>query len=68
MEYIVYNQTDGIIASPDSFKSPVEAEVFITNFRKRFRFQGFYLTSDMIKIDPADVELEIVSTKEFWRR
>ena len=66
MKYIVYNKTDGIMASQESFNSPEEAEKFIKSFRERFKFQGYYFTSNMERIDPKDVELEIVTEEEFW--
>jgi len=66
MKYVVFNQTDGIMASPGSFDSKEKAEEFIKGFRERFKFQGYYFTSKMERIDPEDVELEIL-TEEEWQ-
>ena len=55
--YIVFNQTDGILASAD-YMTEAQADTFIRNFPKRFAHQGFYRTSGGEHIDPADVVLE----------
>lgn len=59
VKYLVYNKTDGIMAWPEPFNSPEEAEKFMNSFRERFKFQGYYFTKRMERIDPKDVELEI---------
>ena len=63
MEYIVFNRTDGITASPFTFRTPYEAQQFIKDFRKRFDHQGYYLTSNMVRIHPDEVDLEIVAVE-----
>lgn len=68
MKYIVFNKTDGITASPDTFSSIKKAEQFVKSFRERFNFQGYYFTSKMQRIDPKDVILEIVTEKEFYSK
>jgi hypothetical protein len=64
-EYIVMNDTDGIVASPDTYKSKAEAQKFINNFPKRFDFQGYYFTSNMERINPKDVKLRITKSDKF---
>ena len=59
-EYIVFNRTDGITASPVAYTTREEAEQFIKDFPKRFAHQGYYLTSRMERISPEQVILEIV--------
>lgn len=63
-EYIVMNDTDGIPASPNTFKTVSEAKKFIQEFRKRFERQGYYFTSRQERINPKDVELSIQSSWE----
>jgi hypothetical protein len=55
----VFNQTDGIYASPKKFKDEVEAQRFIDEFRKSFKKQGFYLTAGGERISPEEVQLVI---------
>ena len=57
--YSVWNGTDGIYASPEPFATRAEASAFIAKFRQRFEFQGYYLTSDGLRIHPRDIELVI---------
>lgn len=56
-EWEVVNLTDGIIATPVISKS--EADNFIKEFSKKFKEQGYYLTSKGEKIKPEEVKLEI---------
>jgi len=58
-KYMVMNKTDGFFASPETMTG-AEADKFIQDFPKRFKAQGYYLTSNREKIDPLDVELEKV--------
>ena len=57
---IVFNITDGIPASPHPFKTRLEAQKFIIEFRKRYEKQGYYFTSKMTRIKPEEVKLKIV--------
>jgi hypothetical protein len=58
--FYVFNNTDGFYAAPEPFKTREEAEAFIKHFKtERFKHQGYYFTSDMKRIDPADVDLRI---------
>jgi hypothetical protein len=59
-EYIVMNNTDGITASMDSFKTVAQAKKFIADFPKRYEAQGYYRNNKWEKMDPKDVELEVV--------
>jgi Large polyvalent protein-associated domain 11 len=59
-EYLVMNNTDGITASFDTFKTKAQAQKFINDFPKRYEAQGYYRTNTWEKINPKDVELEIV--------
>ena len=58
--YIVMNRTDGFSASPEVMTSD-EADRFIEDFPKRYKAQGYYLTSNRERIDPMDVRLEKVA-------
>ena len=55
----LYNKTDQVYASPDDFVTEAEAAAYATAFRRRFARQGYYLTAECCRIDPADVELVI---------
>lgn len=59
-KYVVFNRTDGIMASRGSFPSKKKANEWIVEFRKRFEVQGYYFTNNMQRIAPADVELEVL--------
>ena len=56
-KYVVFNYTDNIFASADTYNTKKEAKEFITQFRKRFDNQGYYKTNNWDKINPRD-ELE----------
>ncbi len=58
MQYVIYNATDDILASPDTFNKE-EAEQFIINFRERYNVQGYYRTVKGRNILPEQIELEI---------
>lgn len=64
-KYIVMNDTDGIIASPDIFSSKKEAQTYIDNFSKRYDNQGYYLTSNRKRINPKSVRLRITESDKF---
>jgi hypothetical protein len=52
--FMLWNETDGISASHDLFKTEAEAEAFAKRFRKRFEVQGYYLTFDLRRISPVE--------------
>lgn len=55
--FILWNDTDGIPASPEPFKRKREALRFARAFRARHTQQGYYLTADGQRIDPKEVVL-----------
>lgn len=57
--YTVMNETDGITASPYTFKTIKEAKEFIRDFIKRYEKQGYYFSSRMERIEPKYLELSI---------
>lgn len=59
-EYLVMNNTDGITATQETFKTEKDAKKFITDFPKRYEAQGYYRNNKWEKMDPKDVELEII--------
>jgi len=58
----VFNYTDNIFASPETFKDKKSANNFIKKFRDRFKTQGYYRDNRWNKIDPKDIELEVIPT------
>ncbi|MDE2492232.1 MAG: hypothetical protein KGM24_15395 [Elusimicrobia bacterium] len=58
--FALWNETDQVFASHDLFETVAEAETYAEKFRARFAGQGYYLTKDWHRIDPADVELHVV--------
>lgn len=63
MKYQLFNDTDGILASPSTFDSAEEAARAVAQLRRRFEEQGYYLTAHGTKIGPAEVRLTIVPAK-----
>ncbi len=61
MAFKVFNATDGIPATPGSFKTLSEAETFIAKFRCRFEASG-YLTSNCERIPASEINLKIELT------
>ena len=57
--YAVWNWTDGVYATPRKFASRSDARDFVESFRKRYKEQGYYLTSSGLRIAPKDIELVI---------
>lgn len=58
-QFLVYNDTDGVFASPSSM-SLEEAYWFVKDFPKKYQGQGYYLTADGFRINPEDVVLVIL--------
>ena len=58
-EVKVFNQTDGVFASPKTFPNDEAARLFIDEYLKTFIKQGFYLTASGDRIAPKDVQLFI---------
>jgi hypothetical protein len=53
------NATDGIMASPEEFKTEELALGFIKKFKERFERQGYYFTTRMERIPVCSVALEV---------
>ncbi len=58
-EFEVWNETDQVHASPDTFPTREAASAFVAKFRKRFDRQGFYRTVLGERIAPEAVDLVI---------
>ena len=58
--FLVWNDEDNILASPDTFPTRADAEAFVAAFPKRFERQGFYRNVRGEHLDPTDVVLRIV--------
>lgn len=63
--FIVMNRTDGFTASGEVFETREEAQEFVDNFPKRYEAQGYYRNNNLEKINPQDVELEIIDVEEY---
>ena len=59
-EYKVFNYTDNIYASNQTYNSVAEANKFIKDFRKRFEVQGYYRDNRRNKISPEHIDLEVI--------
>jgi hypothetical protein len=55
--YMVFNYTDNIYATGETFKTKKEANDFIKEFRNRFYKQGYYRDNQMNKIAIEDIDL-----------
>lgn len=54
----VFNYTDNIFASELTFTSLKEANLFIDEFRQKFKIaQGYYFTNNRERISPNDIDL-----------
>jgi hypothetical protein len=58
--FVVMNETDGVLATPIVFRHRKSAEQFVADFPKRYEAQGYYRDSRMNKIAPKDVVLRII--------
>ena len=58
--FIVFNKTDGVLASPMVFTTKNAASTWIDKFKERIEnLQGYYLTAKQERISLDDLELEI---------
>lgn len=65
MGYAVFNRTDGVPAGFYEWDTEQEAQECIDKMRNTFKqVQGYYKTATGVRIDPDDVEYEIVKTEE----
>ena len=60
MGYKIYNITNGILATPQTFETIQEAKNFIKDFLARFEKQGYYLTVHKKRMPIDCVDFEIV--------
>jgi uncharacterized protein YcgL (UPF0745 family) len=58
--YQLFNETDQILAAPETFATKELAQVCADKLRKRFASQGFYLTVEGKRIPPESVKLVVV--------
>ena len=58
--YQLFNETDGVFATPATFKTRKQAEACADKFRDRFGVQGYYLTAAGERIAPSEVVLRVV--------
>ncbi len=60
----IFNRTDNVYASPDLFDDVEQAEKFAESFRRRYDRQGYYKTASGARIDPDEIELELVPVEK----
>ncbi len=58
--WLIYNASDSVYFDPRTFATKEEAWAAAEEHRAAYATQGYYLTADGFRIDPADIELEIV--------
>lgn len=59
-EYFIFNDTDGVPASIDSYATKELAEARITQIRENFKKgQGYYRNNRMEKMNPDDVQYRL---------
>ena len=59
-EYKVFNYTDNLYATDETFDKMKDAKAFISMFRSQFAKQGYYKDNKGNKIAPKDIDLEII--------
>lgn len=59
-EYKVFNYTDNLYATDETFDKMKDAKAFISMFRGQFSKQGYYKDNKGNKIAPKDIDLEII--------
>jgi hypothetical protein len=64
MKYLIFNQTDGIYASPIEFNTKEAAIRYTEKLRDKYRSQGYYLTSDRHRIPPEAIDYSIKKIKD----
>ena len=69
MKYLIFNATDQVIATNETFTSVKKAKEKIEQLRKQFN--GYYLTNNWEKISPEDISYHIIEEKiylqNFWQ-
>lgn len=58
--FALYNATDAVYAAPQAFDTEREAWAYAQAFRGRFKQQGYYKTAEGWRIDPDEIELEVI--------
>ena len=62
--YLLWNEEDGLPASPDLFRTEEEARAYARAFRARYEHQGYYLAADWRRIAPEDIRLVVLAADE----
>jgi hypothetical protein len=62
--FLIWNDTDKLLATNTSFRTYKEAEDEIVRLRDSFRKQGYYRTNTWAKIAPEDIKYIIIEKKE----
>ena len=69
MKYLIFNATDQVIATNETFTSVKKAKEKIEQLRKQFN--GYYLTNKWERISPDDISYHIIEEKiylqNFWQ-
>ena len=61
----LFNETDGIYADANDYKTRKEAKKGIENFLRRFDHQGYYFTNRMERIPVSEVVISIRKEKSW---
>ena len=59
--YLLWNEEDGLPASPDLFRTETEAREYARAFRARYSRQGYYFAADGRRIAPKDIRLVVLA-------
>lgn len=63
-KYVIFNDTDGIYASPIEFNNRDAAIRHIEKLRDGYRAQGYYRTNNWDKIPPEAIDYSIIKSKQ----
>ena len=58
--YQIFNYTDNVYATAETIYTLKKAKKFMREFRKRYKKQGYYRNNRWEKINPKDIDLEII--------
>lgn len=61
MKYIIFNATDQVLATNETFTSVKKAKEKIKQLQKQFN--GYYLTNNWEKINPDDISYHVIEEK-----
>ena len=59
--YLLWNEEDGLPASPNLFRTETEAREYARAFRARYSRQGYYFAADGRRIAPEDIRLVVLA-------